>query len=115
MTSPTAGPATPAGAPPGSTASSTAPAPDLAEASTDELVTRLSSQVSELVRGEFTEQVQAQEVLSAKAPAVGTAVRHRPALAGGIALALSYLLLSRLQRRKQRRARTSGKDVDGTR
>jgi hypothetical protein len=69
---------------------------------------------------------QARTVIAEKAPTVETALRDRPALVAGIALVLSYLLVSRLRRRKARRRRKKaagvvtgladiGKDGNGTR
>lgn len=64
-------------------------------------------------REETTAQVQeqvahARAVLAEKAPAVETTLRERPAVAGGIALVLSYLLVSRMRRRKARRRAGDG-------
>lgn len=55
-------------------------------------------------REEATDRVQqqvtqAREVLAQKAPQVENAVRERPAVVGGIALALVVLLVNRLRRR----------------
>lgn len=66
-------------------------------------------------RAETTERVHTQvsharEVVAEKAPAVQGALRERPALVGGIAAALAYLLLRRLRGRKRRK-----EDLDGTR
>jgi gas vesicle protein len=66
-------------------------------------------------RAETTERVhaqvtQAREVIAEKAPEVQAALRERPALVGGIAAALVYLLLRRLRGRKRRK-----EDLDGTR
>jgi len=71
---------------------------------------------------------QAREVIAEKAPTVEAALRDRPGLVAGIALVLSYLLVSRLRRRKARRRRLKaagiaaaatladvGKDGHGTR
>jgi hypothetical protein len=69
--------------------------------------------------------VQAREVIAEKAPTVEAALRDRPGLVAGIALVLSYLLVSRLRRRKARRRLKAagiaatladvGKDGNGTR
>lgn len=61
-------------------------------------------------REETTEQVQqqltqARALVAEKAPAAQTAVREQPAIAGAIALVLSYLLVSRLRRRSAKRNR----------
>jgi hypothetical protein len=66
-------------------------------------------------RAETTERVhaqvtQAREVIVEKAPGVQAALRERPALLGGIAAALAYLLLRRLRGRKRPK-----EDLDGTR
>jgi hypothetical protein len=68
---------------------------------------------------------QAREVIAEKAPTVEAALRDRPGLVAAIALVLSYLLVSRLRRRKARRRLKAagiaatladvGKDGNGTR
>jgi hypothetical protein len=62
---------------------------------------------------------QAREVIAQRAPEVRDTVRERPALLGGIALVLSYLLVGRLRRRRRARTdpntRTRRKDGHGTR
>jgi ElaB/YqjD/DUF883 family membrane-anchored ribosome-binding protein len=66
-------------------------------------------------RAETTERVQAhvaqaREVVAERGPAVQDALRERPALVGGIGVAIGYLLLRALRRRKNRK-----EDADGTR
>jgi len=64
-------------------------------------------------RAETTERVQAQvtharEVVAERAPAVQGALRERPALVGGVGVALGYLLLRRARRRKHRKEESGG-------
>lgn len=63
---------------------------------------------------EATERVQeqvaqAREVIAQKAPGVQQALRERPALVGGIALVVSYLLVGRLRGRRRARADVKGR------
>jgi ElaB/YqjD/DUF883 family membrane-anchored ribosome-binding protein len=53
---------------------------------------------------------QARRTIADNAPAVRSTLREQPALAGGLAAALSFLLISLMRRRRRRR-----KDGDGTR
>lgn len=72
-------------------------------------------------REETTEQVQqqltqARALVAEKAPAAQAAVREQPAIAGAIALVLSYLLVSRLRRRgAKRKERATRKGTHATR
>jgi hypothetical protein len=64
-------------------------------------------------RVETTERVQAQviharEVVAERAPAVQGALRERPALVGGVGVALGYLVLRRVRRRKHRKEESDG-------
>lgn len=65
-------------------------------------------------RDEITERVrqqvaQARQVIVEKGPQVQSALRERPALLGAIALVLSYLLVSRLRKRRRTREDSDGK------
>jgi ElaB/YqjD/DUF883 family membrane-anchored ribosome-binding protein len=52
---------------------------------------------------------QAKEAIAETAPAVQTTLRDRPALVSGIAVALAFLLITLVRRRKRQ------EDIDGTR
>ena len=131
MTGPQQG--TPAGTSPAGTGPATPPAgtPQDTRREVEELRSELGDTVEELAhrvdvptrlrekRAETTERVQAQvtqvrEVVAERAPAVQDALRERPALVGGIGVALGYLLLRALRRRKGRR-KNRKEDLDGTR
>lgn len=74
---------------------------------------RLRAKKEETTERVQVQVAQAREVIAEKAPEVQQAMRERPAVVGGIALVLSYLLVGRIRRR--RRATAARKDRDGTR
>jgi hypothetical protein len=72
---------------------------------------RLREKRAETTERVHTQVAHAREVVAEKAPAVQASLRERPALLGGIAAALVFLLLRRLRGRRKHRK----EDIDGTR
>jgi hypothetical protein len=72
--------------------------------------TRLREKRTETVQRAQAQVTHAREVVAQRAPAVEGALREHPGLVGGGAVALGYLLLRRVRRRKHRK-----EEADGTR